>query len=118
RLLTTTDWHVRGVKDAIIHSARGVAIREFPLADGHGYTDYLLYVDGKAAGVAEAKNTGVTLQSKGQTAGPDASERACGAGTMASYAARYRALPLENLTSARTSHWRKSEVVDPWKSSH
>ena len=39
----------------------GVAIREFPLTSGHGFADYLLYVDGKAAGVIEAKKAGVPL---------------------------------------------------------
>jgi len=37
-----------------------VAIREFPLP-GYGFADYLLYVDGKAVGVIEAKKEGVTL---------------------------------------------------------
>ncbi len=63
---------------ANIHASRGVAIREFPLpghgfADGNearaaghgrpvsGFADYLLYVDGKAAGVIEAKKEGATL---------------------------------------------------------
>ena len=46
---------------ANIHGARGVAIREFPLAKGFGFADYLLYVDGKAAGVIEAKKVGTTL---------------------------------------------------------
>ncbi len=61
RLLTAAGWHVCGVKDANIHAARGVAIREFALAEGYGYADYLLYVDGKAAGVIEAKKVGATL---------------------------------------------------------
>jgi type I restriction enzyme R subunit len=38
-----------------IHGARGIAIREFPLKSGYGFADYLLYVDGQAAGVIEAK---------------------------------------------------------------
>ncbi len=38
-----------------------MAVREFPLKPGHGFADYLLYVDGKAAGVIEAKRQGVTL---------------------------------------------------------
>lgn len=59
-LLTAAGWHVCDVKDTNIHAARGVAIREFPLP-GHGFADYLLYVDGKAAGVIEAKREGVTL---------------------------------------------------------
>jgi len=44
-----------------LHAARGVAIREFVLKSGHGFADYLLYVDGRAAGVIEAKKEGVTL---------------------------------------------------------
>jgi type I restriction enzyme R subunit len=47
--------------DANIHAAQGVAIREFPLATGYGFADYLLYVNGKAAGVIEAKKEGSTL---------------------------------------------------------
>ena len=61
RLLMAAGWHVCGVKDANITAAPGVAIREFPLAPDHGYADYLLYVDGKAAGVIEAKKVGATL---------------------------------------------------------
>jgi type I restriction enzyme R subunit len=60
RLLEAAGWHVCDAKAANIHAARGVAIREFPLP-GHGFADYLLYVDGKAAGVIEAKKQGVTL---------------------------------------------------------
>jgi type I restriction enzyme R subunit len=36
-----------------------VAIREFPLLVGEA--DYLLYLDGKAAGIIEAKPEGYTL---------------------------------------------------------
>jgi type I restriction enzyme R subunit len=61
RLLTEAGWHVCDYKAAAIHAARGVAIREFELVAGHGTADYLLYVDGKAAGVIEAKKKGATL---------------------------------------------------------
>lgn len=54
-------WSVQTVEGANPHAARGVAIREFPLKDGHGFADYLLYVDAKAAGVLEAKKQGFTL---------------------------------------------------------
>jgi type I restriction enzyme, R subunit len=60
RLLAQAGWHVCDADKANIHAARGVAIREFPLPS-HGFADYLLYVDGKAAGVIEAKKEGVTL---------------------------------------------------------
>ncbi len=48
-LLQSAGWSVQDVSEANIHAARGVAIREFPLKSGHGFADYLLYVDGKAA---------------------------------------------------------------------
>jgi len=60
RLLNAAGWAVQDVDKASIHAARGVAIREFPLP-GHGFADYLLYVDGQAAGVIEAKKAGATL---------------------------------------------------------
>ncbi|MGE0356585.1 MAG: hypothetical protein AB7P08_06680 [Burkholderiales bacterium] len=61
RLLMAAGCHVCGAKNANIHAARGVVIREFPLTLDHGYADYLLYVDGKASGVIEAKKVGATL---------------------------------------------------------
>src|SRR6185436_15538571 len=42
-----------------ISAGLGVAVREFPLATG--FADYLLYADGKAIGVVEAKPEGHTL---------------------------------------------------------
>ncbi|HET7260382.1 MAG TPA: DEAD/DEAH box helicase family protein, partial [Casimicrobiaceae bacterium] len=61
RLLEAAGWTVVGVSQADINAGRGVAIREFPLSEGHGFADYLLYVDGRAAGVIEAKKVGATL---------------------------------------------------------
>ena len=64
-LLVQAGWHVCNVADANIHAgsgdAKGVAIREFPLNSGFGFADYLLYVNGKACGVIEAKKQGATL---------------------------------------------------------
>jgi type I restriction enzyme R subunit len=60
-LLAKAGWQVADADAVNIHAQRGVAIREFPLKQGHGFADYLLYVDGKAAGVIEAKKAGVTL---------------------------------------------------------
>ena len=61
RLLKAAGWHVVDRDQVNIHVARGVAVREFTLKPGHGEADYLLYVDGQAAGVIEAKKEGVTL---------------------------------------------------------
>lgn len=60
KLLRAAGWLVCDATSANIHAARGVVIREFPLS-GHGFADYLLYLDGKAAGVIEAKKEGATL---------------------------------------------------------
>ena len=40
-LLTAAGWHVCNTANANIHAARGVAIREFQLATGYGFADYL-----------------------------------------------------------------------------
>jgi hypothetical protein len=61
RLLTAAGWVVQGMADVNLGAAAGVAIREFPLNNGHGFADYLLYFDGKACGVIEAKKQGATL---------------------------------------------------------
>ena len=61
RLLVAAGWAVQDVLAANLLAAAGVAIREFPLNTGHGVADYLLYVDGKACGVIEAKKAGSTL---------------------------------------------------------
>lgn len=61
KLLTAAGWNVVDRDQVNIHAARGVAVREFSLKAGHGEADYLLYVDGQAAGVIEAKKEGVTL---------------------------------------------------------
>ena len=64
-LLTAAGWHVCNVASVNLHAGsgavKGVAIREFPLNPGHGFADYLLYVNGKACGVIEAKKEGATL---------------------------------------------------------
>lgn len=62
QLLQAAGWHVCNIDQVNLHAAQGVAIREFPLNTGHGFADYLLYVNGKACGVIEAKKEGVTLK--------------------------------------------------------
>ena len=75
--LTAAGWVVQRHKQMNLGAGRGVAVREFPMAPGHGDADYLLFVDRKAVGVIEAKKAGSTLtgvewQSAKYTAGlPD-----------------------------------------------
>ena len=91
--LEACGWMVQDFTSMDIHAGRGVAVREFPLKwkEGteikSGSADYLLYADGWAIGVVEAKLAGHTLegvvvQSKRYTEGLD--ERV---------PARYRPLP-------------------------
>ncbi|HXB70458.1 MAG TPA: DEAD/DEAH box helicase family protein [Candidatus Acidoferrales bacterium] len=61
RLLTGAGWLIQNRDCVNIDAGRGIAIREFQLAAGHGLADYLLYVDGYAAGVVEAKKAGIPL---------------------------------------------------------
>ena len=69
RLLEQAGWEVQNLSSLNVHAARGVAVREFPLLSGHGAADYLLYVDGRAAGVVEAKPEGHTLTGVGSAIG-------------------------------------------------
>ena len=60
-MLRQAGWVIQDVARVNLGAARGVAIREFPLKPGYGFADYLLYIDGAAAGVIEAKKEGATL---------------------------------------------------------
>ena len=59
--LQQAGWLIQDIREVNLHAGRGVALRNFPLVTGHGFADYLLYVDGKAAGVIEAKKEGFPL---------------------------------------------------------
>jgi type I restriction enzyme R subunit len=104
-LLMQAGWHVCNVADANIHAARGVAIREFPLNPGHGFADYLLYVDGKACGVAEAKKEGATLT------GVEVQSTRYAQGLPASLPAWRRPLPFSYETTGIETHF--TNGLDP-----
>ena len=57
-LLEQAGWAVQDAGSVNLSAARGVAVREFGLKPGHGTADYLLYVDGKAAGVISEVKAG------------------------------------------------------------
>ena len=59
RLLSQAGWAVQSMDELNLHASLGVAVREFHLTTG--FADYMLFVDGKAAGVIEAKAVGATL---------------------------------------------------------
>jgi type I restriction enzyme R subunit len=59
RQLERCGWVVQDYADMNISAGPGVAVREFPLKTGTA--DYMLYADGRAFGVIEAKPEGHTL---------------------------------------------------------
>jgi type I restriction enzyme R subunit len=59
--LAEAGWVVQNRDEANLSAGRGVAIREFKMAEGYGFADYLLYVDKQAVGALEAKPVGFTL---------------------------------------------------------
>jgi type I restriction enzyme R subunit len=59
--LVAAGWLVQSKDEVNLHAGQGVAVREFHLLPGHGFADYLLFVDGKAVGAIEAKKEGDTL---------------------------------------------------------
>src|SRR5713226_7894680 len=62
-LLAQSGWLVQDRDDMNLLASDGIAVREFRLAKGHGYVDYLLFVDGNALGVVEAKPAGYSFTS-------------------------------------------------------
>jgi len=75
--LEESGWVVQDRDETNLSAGQGVAVREFPLKQGHGFADYLLFVDGQAVGILEAKKvgyplTGVEVQANRYTEGlPD-----------------------------------------------
>jgi type I restriction enzyme R subunit len=62
-LLAQAGWLVQDRDDMNLTAGDGIAVREFKLEQGHGYVDYLLFVDGNALGVVEAKPAGYSFTS-------------------------------------------------------
>lgn len=53
--LEKTGRRVQDYKSAHLQAGRGVVLKNFPLVSGYGFAGYLLYVDGRATEVVEAK---------------------------------------------------------------
>src|SRR5438046_9902688 len=62
-LLAQAGWLVQDREDMNLTAGEAIAVREFKLEKGHGYVDYLLFVDGNAIGVVEAKPAGYSFTS-------------------------------------------------------
>ena len=61
--LAEAGWIIQDRAELNLSAGLGVAVREFQMASGHGFADYMLFVDGKAVGVLEAKPAGYPLTS-------------------------------------------------------
>lgn len=59
--LEAAGWVVQDRAEMNLAAGQGVAVREFKLKPGHGFADYLLFIDGKTVGVLEAKKKGFPL---------------------------------------------------------
>ena len=57
--LSAAGWTVQSISDLNLSASRGVAVRE--MQSHGGPADYILFVDGKALGIVEAKKEGTTL---------------------------------------------------------
>ncbi len=63
-MLKKAGWAVQHYREANIYISLGVAVEYFPMGMGVGEADYVLFIDGKACGIIEAKKEGETLIGK------------------------------------------------------
>ncbi len=109
-LLEQAGWIVQNRADANIDAGPGVAIREFSLGHGYGEADYLLFANGAAVGVIEAKKEGSTL------VGVEIQTQKYSEGILESLPAPRRPLPfLYQSTGVET---RFTNLLEPDASSH
>ncbi|MCB0219602.1 MAG: DEAD/DEAH box helicase family protein, partial [Chrysiogenetes bacterium] len=104
RQLVAAGWEVVD-RDEINPSAPAQAIREVPMKPGHGQVDYLLYVEGKAIGVLEAKKEGEALSTH------EMQPEAYSEGLPEQYPAWRRPLPFQYLSTGEETFFRNN--LDP-----
>ena len=66
--LTAAGWVVQSREELDLTAGRGIAVREFPMKQGFGFVDYLLYLDRKALSATEAKPDGTLTGVEAQSA--------------------------------------------------
>jgi len=62
--LEKAGWVIQHFKTASVGSSKGVAVEFFPMGWGVGEADYVLFLNGEAVGIIEAKKEGETLVGK------------------------------------------------------
>ncbi|MGH8647226.1 MAG: restriction endonuclease subunit R, partial [Gammaproteobacteria bacterium] len=63
RQLEAAGWTAQHRDEMNLTAGNAIAVREFKLHKGHGFVDYMLFLDGKAVGVCEAKPAGFPVTS-------------------------------------------------------
>lgn len=63
-MLEKAGWVIQHYKVANVYASLGVAVEFFPMGAGVGEADYVLFIDGKACGIVEAKKEGEPLIAK------------------------------------------------------
>src|SRR5438876_8223075 len=63
RQLEAAGWALQHRDEMNLAAHDANAVREFKLHKGYGYVDYMLFLDGKAIGVCEAKPAGFAVTS-------------------------------------------------------
>jgi type I restriction enzyme R subunit len=102
--LTAAGWVVQSRDDLDLTAGRGIAVREFPMRQGFGFADYLLYVDRKAIGAVEAK-------AEGTLTGVEAQSAKYGAGLPDNLPAFTRPLPFLFESNGQTTYF--TNGLDP-----
>ena len=74
-LLEQAGWLVQDRDDMNLTAGDAIAVREFKLEKGHGYVDYLLFVDGNAVGVWKPSRR--AIRSPASRFRPRSTSRAC-----------------------------------------
>ena len=103
--LAEAGWVVQSRDEINLAAARGVAVREFKLAPGHGFVDYLLFVDRRPVGVLEAKPEGYTLT------GVEGQAKVYGAGLPDYLRAPIEPLPFQYLSTGSATRF--TNLLDP-----
>ncbi len=62
--LIKAGWKIQNFKSANVFDSKGIVVEFFPMGWGVGEADYVLFVNGEAVGIIEAKKEGETLVGK------------------------------------------------------
>jgi type I restriction enzyme R subunit len=103
--LISAGWDIQDYKTANVQASKGVAVEYFQMGKGVGEADYVLFVNGIAVGVVEAKKEGITL------IGKETQTKGYAEGFPENY--RHITLPLPFIYESNGSEVRFTNLWDP-----